>query len=40
LDVGGVISVLGCAGFRVDDGILGVNQECTAAIGFEEEAGG
>ncbi len=37
MDVGGVISVLRCAGFRVDDGILGVDEECTAAIGFEEE---
>jgi hypothetical protein len=40
VDVGGVISVLRCVGFRVDDGILGVNQECTAAIGLEEETGG
>ena len=36
VDVGGVISVLRCAGFGVDDGILGVDGECSPAIGFEE----
>jgi hypothetical protein len=40
VDIGGVISVLRCAGFRVDAGILGVNRECTAGTGFEEEPRG
>jgi len=39
VDVGGVISVLRGAGFRVDGGILGVNQECTAAAAYQSTAG-
>jgi hypothetical protein len=36
VDIGGGISVLRCAGFRVDDGILEMETECTPAIGLEE----
>jgi hypothetical protein len=40
VDVGGVFSVLRWSGFRFDDGILDVNRECTAAVGFEEGSRG
>jgi hypothetical protein len=40
VDVGGVISVLRCGVFAVDDGILEMDEECTPVIGFEEESRG